>query len=143
VAPGTHPDDARRFEYAALATRGTLHQLPHESFYLRHFALEGASDPGALVIVQPALCELQVELRGDPALADRVQVLDGTGKALELVESFGAFVSFGDSAQLVEGKTGVVQVLETARTLVLQKDGEEVLRKPLRLEPGKRSVESL
>ena len=140
---GTRTDEEGRFEFEALATRGTVLELQHDSLFIRTFSLEDAGDLDDLEIVQPVMCELQVLLRGDPTEADSVQVLDRDGEPLELLESFGAFLAFGDSAQLVEGKTGVIQVLETARTLVLLKDEVEIQRKPLRLDPTQRTVERL
>jgi hypothetical protein len=38
------------------------------------------------------------------------------------------------------GKSDVVRVSDTARTLVLTKGGDEVLRLPLRLDPDQRTV---
>jgi hypothetical protein len=85
------------------------------------------------------LCELQVDLGSDPELADKLQVLGADGQALEVLESYGVFVSFGESVGLEGGKSTVVRVPETARTLVLYKGDAEVLRRSLQLDPGQRT----
>lgn len=131
---GTHTDEEGQFAFAALATRGTILELQHDSFFIKHFALPEGGNLDRLVIVQPVLREVQVEMDLDHGWADKVKILDHDGEALPLVKSYGAFVGMGDWVSLTEGKTGVFQVLETARTVVLLKDGKEVLRKPIRLD---------
>ncbi len=130
---GTHTDEEGRFEFRALATRGTTLELQHDSFFIKHFPLPTDGNLAKLVIVQPVLREVQVEMDSDYEWANTVKILDNNGEALPLVKSFGAFVGMGDWVSLTEGKTGVFQVLETARTVVLLSDGKEVLRKPIRL----------
>jgi len=137
LALGTRTDAEGRFEFQALATRGTTLELQHEAFFIRTWSLEGHDDLERLEIVEPVLCELQVELR-DPAFADSIEVLDPEGQALEVLESWGAFLSAGQSASFADGKTSVLRIQETACTLVLRQDEQEVLRRPLRLDPGQR-----
>ncbi len=135
----TSTDAEGRFEFPCLATRGTSLELQHELFFIRWVALEGQTDLEHLELVQPVLCELQLELASDPELADRLEALDEHGERLDIVDSFGVFVSFGATATIEDGKTTVLRVAETARTLVLFKDQVEVLRRPLRLDPAQRT----
>ena len=135
---GVESDEDGRFEFPALATSGTVLELQHESFFIRQYALAGRSDLAHLEIVEPVLCELQVELQ-DPLFADALVVLDDEGRELQVLESWGAFLSMAENASFEAGRTGVLRVLETARTLVLRKDDLEVLRRPLQLEPGQRA----
>ncbi|HET8743702.1 MAG TPA: hypothetical protein VFM41_13865, partial [Gaiella sp.] len=136
VPLGTRTDADGRFEFPALATRGTMLELQHEWFFIRHVRLDEHDDLEHLELVEPVLCELQIELQ-DPELAASVVVLDESGAELELLESWGVFLSAGEAASFQDGKTSVLRVKETARTLVLRKDGEDVLRRPLALEPGR------
>jgi len=71
-----------------------------------------------------------------PDLADAVRLLDEDGEAVRVLESFGAFSSHREAADLREGRSSVLQVAETARTLVLLKGEGEVARQRVRLRPG-------
>jgi RNA polymerase sigma factor (sigma-70 family) len=139
VPVGTNTDDEGLFEFPKLATEGTLLELQHDRFFIRHVVLEDFVDVEAMEIVQPSLCELQVELE-DAAFADQLEILDLHDEPLELLEHFGAFLGAGPTAGFEDGKTNILQVLETARTLVLTKDGVEVLRRPLSLDVTERVV---
>jgi RNA polymerase sigma-70 factor (ECF subfamily) len=139
AGPETQTDAEGRFEFPLLATRGTSLELQHDLFFIRWVALDGREDLEHLELVQPVLCELQVDLGSDPGLADQLQVLGADGQAIELVESFGVFMAFGQVAELKDGKSNVLRVPETARTLVLSKGGAEVLRRSLQLDPGQRT----
>ena len=135
VAIGLRTDENGRFEFPALATRGTILALQHELFFIREFDLEGVQNLEELEIVQPLLCDVQVELSWDPDLADSLQILDADGLPVDILESFGAFLATRDSARFIEGKSSVFQAIETGETVVLMKDGVEVLRESIRLDP--------
>lgn len=140
-------DAEGRFEFAQLATTGTALQIAAQPFSMRVLELDGFTDLARLEIVEPELCELQVELAGDPHSATTLEVLDGSGTELELHEVHGGENSFAYSleteVQLVEGRSRLLFVQETASELVLRKAGQEVLRVPLQLEPGRRVVKRL
>lgn len=138
VELGLETDADGRFAFPALATRGTLLELQHEALFFAHVRLEGRDDLDDMEIVQPVLCELQIEL-ADPDLADRIVVLDEKGAELQLIVSFGAFTSMAEWAEIEAGKTAVLRVQETARTLVLRRSDQEVLRRPVQLTPGSRT----
>lgn len=135
VVLGTSTDADGRFEFPALATEGTQLELQHEAFFIRHVDLDDYPDLESMEIVQASLCDLQIELE-DAEFADQVELLDADGEALELLEHYGSFLSAGRAARFDEGQTNVLQVLETARTIVLSRDGEEVLRRPIELRAG-------
>ena len=90
-------------------------------------------------IVEPILCELQVEAEGAQEGAV-VQVLDAAGETLLIVESFGVFISESSDAEVREGRTSVLRVPETAAELVLMEGESEVTRQPLRLDLDSRTV---
>ena len=106
---------------------------------LRDRAGLGPDELDDLVLEVPLLCELQVELV-DPDLGDRVMVLDQEDRPLRLVESFGVFLSFDESAALEEGRTGMLRVPESGVTLVLLRGEEEVTSRPLTLDPEERTL---
>jgi len=135
VSIGLRTDEEGRFEFPALATRGTILALQHELFFIREFDLEGVPNLDELEIVQPLLCDVQVELSWDPDLADSLQILDADGQPVEILESYGAFLATGNTARFTEGKSSVFQALETGETVVLMKEGDEVLRESIRLDP--------
>src|SRR6185503_18161387 len=120
---------------AELALAGTELQLQAAPFFFRTVALAPHADLEHLELVEPLLCELQVDLSGDPAFADSLRVLDVDGHELETIESFGNGFSVDTQAGITNGLSGVVVVKETARTLVLFRKGAEVLRRPLHLDP--------
>ncbi len=133
-------DEDGRFAFAALATRGTVLELQHEAFFLRHVELDGRDDLDDMEIVQPRLCELRVDLGAERDLADELRVLDDAGRPLMMLESHGVFLSLVEEVDIVAGSSSIVRVNETAHTLVLLREGEEVLRRALRLDPGEVTV---
>jgi hypothetical protein len=139
---GVETDSDGRFEFAELATTGTA-LFYSGAFTFGEIALADQPDLGRIEIVEPELCEVQVELV-DPSSADRVEALDANGEHLETVELTGVdrgmMLSLGFSAEIVDGRTRLLLVKETARTLVLSKGELEVLRIPIELVPGERAL---
>lgn len=135
---GVVTDGEGRFAFEGLALAETELVLNHARFFVRTVALAGVEDPGKMEIVQPLLCELQVDLGPERSLADEVEARDERGAVLEKVESFGTGWSLGSRARLRDGLSGVLSVPETARTLVFYRGGEEVLRRPVELDPTRR-----
>jgi len=130
-------DAEGRFAFEELAMAGTVldvFTLPWRSFELTQFP-----DPERIEIVVPSLRELQVVLR-EPQLADAFAVLDAAGAELEMIEmlrreSRSVAFTMDERTELTDGRSSVVRVPETARTLVLFLGGVEVLRRPLVLDP--------
>jgi RNA polymerase sigma-70 factor (ECF subfamily) len=135
-----HTDAEGRFEFDELALEGTSLVLHDPRFFIRSVDLDAYDDLEHVEIVEALLCELQVDLTHDPELADAVRVLDDEGNELQTIESFGNGFTLGTEAWFRDGLTSVLSIRETAKTLVLRKDGAEVLRRPLRLDPHERTV---
>jgi RNA polymerase sigma factor (sigma-70 family) len=133
-------DAEGRFTLGETALAGTALVLQDPRFFVREERLDAHPDPSALELVEAVLCELQVDLAGDPTLADALRVLDADGRELETMEGFGNAWSMGTEARFSGGLSPLLLVRETAATLVLRKDGAEVLRKPLRLDPAERTI---
>jgi len=132
-------DSEGRFAFERLAIEGTVLVLQHPRLMFRAVTLEGRADLADLELVEPLLCELQVDLSVTPDLADRLQVLDAAGQPLTIIESFGVGFMAGDDARFTRGLSEVLSVPESARTLVLFAQGLEVLRRPLTLDPTRRT----
>ncbi len=133
-----------RFAFESLAIGETSLDVAAPPFSNHQVDLAEHPDLGNLEIVVPVLCEAQVELVGDPAAADRARMLDERGSELELNEVYGGENSFAwtmeTEVELVDGRSRLLFVPETARTLVLYRAGQEVLRVSIQLEPGRRVV---
>jgi RNA polymerase sigma-70 factor (ECF subfamily) len=78
---------------------------------------------------------VQVEL-ADPGRADAIAVLDEAGANLALTVFRGRSRSDTDALPLAEGRSPVFVVPDTARTLVLTREGKEVGREVLELRAG-------
>lgn len=130
-------DGEGRFTFESLATAGTW--LDVQTMPPFQIDLSGYTDPEDLEIVVPILCELQV-LLASPGLADSLGVFDSHGVELEVIERLhmdGRSVAFsmGPRAEFTDGSTSVIQVPDTARTLVLFLGDVRVLERPLTLDP--------
>jgi len=100
------------------------------------FALEELlDDPARVEIVVGLRRRFRVEL-ADPGSADEVAVLDGDGQVLQLSLMVGNGRRDGGRMNLVDGESGVLTVGDSAATLVLYLDGEEVQRTPLEFDGG-------
>jgi hypothetical protein len=136
---GLTTDAEGRFVLSALAGQGARLNFFHPTFFLFTCRLEGFADLEHLEIVAPTLCELQIVL-ADPTRARRARVLDGEDQLLHALQFRGSEATMLDRLTLVEGKSEVVRVSDTARTLVLYQGEEEVERVPIRLDPGQRTT---
>lgn len=96
---------------------------------------DAVADPSRLEIVVQRRCHFRVELR-DPTMADSIQVLDAAGQALQVHRLEGTSTYSSAQTELHDGRTPVLNVLASARTLVLCKGGREVKRLELALVPG-------
>jgi RNA polymerase sigma factor (sigma-70 family) len=144
-------DAKGRFEFDALALEGTWLEVSGTNFFEAlptRVSLHDVADPSSLEIVVPVQCEVEVETSTDPA-AGAVRMLDGQGAELEIHEvtgmdvpgmETGFTISPAREACLVNGRSRLLLVAETASTLVLLKDNREVARVAIRLEPGERTV---
>ena len=134
-------DEEGGFDFPGLATDGTTLRLFGEGIFFHFVQLSDYGDLANLEIVVPLLCELQIDLEDDPDLADRFQVLDEDEELLTFVVSFGALGNtMNQTGKIEAGRTGVLRVPETARTLVLLDEEGEVTRRPLKLDYERRTI---
>ncbi|MEQ1895441.1 MAG: hypothetical protein ABL998_23125, partial [Planctomycetota bacterium] len=135
-------DAEGRFIFEELAIDGTVLYL--QTMQPQAVDLADQADLELLEIVSPLLCELQV-LLSNPALADSVGVFDDKGTGLQVTErirmdSKSVTWMTDERAQFSDGRTSVIQVPDTARTLVLFLGDVRVLERPLTLDPGAPTV---
>lgn len=100
----------------------------------------GGVPPKEIEITLEMLCHLKVDASNDPALADHLHVLDEEGASLTLHEIGASGVLSTGEAALVDGRSVTLGVSDTASVLVLVKDGVEVRRIPLLLQPRRLNV---
>jgi RNA polymerase sigma-70 factor (ECF subfamily) len=93
-----------------------------------------------LEIVVALRCHLQVDLGDHPDLADEFNVLDASGKELDVVRWQGPQASVGTWGKIHDGRSDILAVADTGRTLVLKKNGDEVQRIDVRLALGEITV---
>jgi protocatechuate 3,4-dioxygenase beta subunit len=139
---GMSTDVEGRFEFLELAVDGTQLTLfggPEYGYLVEHLQLSDFPDLERIEIVLPLSCELQVVLF-DPSSADQARVLDADGNALAILEHHGTFTMVPESVRIVDGRSSVVSVSEHAHEIVLLKDGAEVVRLPLRVDPDRRTT---
>ena len=108
------------------------HEYGRNEQNLATLAGEGVED---LTIVVGLRVHLQVTL-SDPARATQVVVLDAEGECVQINVIQGNSRREGLDASLEAGRTDVLTVPDSAATLVLLLDGEEVARQELNLVRG-------
>jgi len=129
------------FRFARVALDGLSIRLQGERIeFFQVIRLDGRDDLDDLELAIPLICDVQIELGDRLDLADAVRLLDADGEPVRVLESFGAFSAHRETADLREGRSSVLQVAETACTLVLLKGEVEVARQAVRLRPGELTV---
>ncbi|MCP3914459.1 MAG: sigma-70 family RNA polymerase sigma factor [bacterium] len=131
------------FEFERLCTEG-VHLYPSSQHTRgKIFELAAFDDIENIEIRLPSRCSFQVLLERDPLEADAFKILDADGGTMRYTIQYGktaegSYVSSSGSgpAGLADGKSEVVQVDDTARTIVLYLQGVEVRRVPIELEPN-------
>jgi hypothetical protein len=135
--PSLTTDSEGRFAFDELCTAGTeLRVTAKDALTGATFALIEHTDLGRLELALAATCHLRLRL-DDPDFADGLELHDERDRALEITFQLGGIHCMSQSVEILRGVSDVLITDETARTLVLFKDSQEVERIPLRLEPGR------
>lgn len=134
-------DEEGRFEFPALAVEGTTLRLVGERIFFQFVRLDAFDDLARLEIVAPLLCEFQLLFEDDPEFAGDLRILNEADQPLSCVVSYGSLGNtITPNLKIEKGRTRVLRVPETARTLVVIEDGFEILRESLRLNLHRRTV---
>jgi hypothetical protein len=132
----TTTDAEGRFEFERVPREGVkLTVMGDEILPLSHDLVE-EDDPRDLRIEVEVRCHLSLELVELAGLADRLRVLDGEGRSLDVLFIQGGSVNAYTDAPILDDRTGILSVSSAARFAVLLAGGEEVERFPLQLTPG-------
>ncbi|MEO6709418.1 MAG: sigma-70 family RNA polymerase sigma factor [Planctomycetota bacterium] len=94
----------------------------------------------SLEIVVWLRCHLQVDLGDRKQAADAFAALDASGKRTPIMAFHGPMMTFGEFSKFDDGKSEVVIVRDSCRSIVLYLDGKEVGRLPLSLRSGELNV---
>lgn len=136
-------DENGRFSFEASARTSSLHIYPSDRYH-EIVALPEPASRSELRIVHPLHLRLGVDLRDSERVADAFRVLDAAGATLELDApqrvDMGSRMTRREfqvwtHAPLHSGRSRVIDVPDTARVLVLERDGVDVARIALELEP--------
>ncbi len=132
----TITDAEGRFDLGDLCCRGVTLLMAGASIPTgESLALDESMELDDLEIRMPKLCSFQLVLQRDPESADSFWILDEAGELLMPTITLDTTMYLGATVDLKGGRSEVVTSDERARTIVLRKDGEEVERFPVRLDP--------
>jgi len=90
----------------------------------------------ALEIVVSQRCMLRVEIAPGGTAADEFSFVDADGAATQNFHFEGTMIGLRERCSLVEGRSELYATEDTARTLLLYREGREVARVPVQLLPG-------
>ncbi len=131
------------FEMEGIVVAGAHFYLSSPKAGGYEVALDSSMDLENLELRVPLACRIQIVLAQDPEEADRVGLLDAEGQpvphSINLGETVGGgVVSLGGrgGVSLSGGRSAVLKVDESLKTLVLRKEGEVVRQIPVTLTPG-------
>jgi hypothetical protein len=139
---GTRTDSEGRFAFHELATAGTdliVFGGPRLRYQAERYDLASFSDLERVELVLPLSCELQIVLL-DASTATAARVLGADGEPLDFLVHHGSFTAMTAVAAVVEGRSSVISVSELAREVLLLREGEEVVRLPVRVDPNRRTT---
>ncbi|HKD99616.1 MAG TPA: hypothetical protein VKE69_01295, partial [Planctomycetota bacterium] len=132
-------DAQGRFELRDVAREGVFIQAVGESIIPGDVAAPFAN-PEDVHIVVSRRCHMQVELVDANEGVDGFSVFDADGKRLVIRSFRGPMTISSDSESIDSGRSKVVGVDETAKTMALFRKDKEVRRVPLALKPGELTV---
>ena len=130
-------DTEGRFRFDELAVAGTTLILGGESIATaRSIALADVSDLLDVRFAAARAAHIRVLLQSDPAMANTLSLLDEQGARLGLSFMRGGVTLGADAVGIEDGRSPLIRADDSARTIVLHGRDGEVLRQPVRLEPG-------
>jgi hypothetical protein len=102
---------------------------------MNHWPVPEGADLDNLEVRLPRRYHFRVELRSQPERGDRFEMLDAAGERLPMIEGLGNRALLHYDVRMTDGRSSVLSVEETARTLVLYSGEEEVLRMSVEVSP--------
>lgn len=124
------------FAFADVPTEGVELCASGDEIMFAGRRIEPGIDPLAFVLQVDRRMHLQVELAPPTDRADRVRVLDASGKAMLLRIMRGETARTNRIAEIVDGRSEILSLGEGAVTAVFLRNDREVGRMPLQLAAG-------
>lgn len=125
-------DQDGRFVLTGVPRGGIELQLAGENLLTSSYEFPGDVVTSPIHIVVTRRCLVRIDVSGSPlATADSALVLDARGDALHFLRDAGNTRYVEGTTKLTEGRTEVLFVPDTARTIVLRSGGGEVGRLPV------------
>ena len=126
-------DASGTFDLGTVSRDGTYLEVDGPGLMPLRLPVSPGSEP--MTVVLPSRCDVRVLL---PQVdeADQMKILDGRGETLPLVSFRSDRRQVREQVSLWSGRSEVLSVTDNAATLVLLKDGQDVRRIPLHLQPG-------
>lgn len=142
VGPALTTDGEGRFGFHAEALPDLSYQCSSESIFL---VFGGKPKPGQrldeLEIVVWLRCHMQIDLGDRAGSVASFKALDTGGNPTPIMVQHGGQMSYGEWKKISDGKSEIVSVRDTCRTIVLYDElGVEVGRAPIALKPGELNV---
>jgi RNA polymerase sigma-70 factor (ECF subfamily) len=132
--------------------RFSFDRVPKEHVYLAisadgilptDWTIPEGADPANLVAFVDSRCRLEVRVEPPFDRADEVAIRDGDDKLLQIIQANSVRTRYGLTVPLEEGRSGILSVRSSARTLQLKKNGQVVESHPITLAPGEINVVEL
>lgn len=127
-------DATGTFDLGTVSRDGTFLEVDGPGLMPLRLAVSPGTE--SMTVVLPSRCDVRV-LLPDADEADQMKILDGHGETLPLVSFRSDRRQAREQVSLWSGRSEVLSVTDNAATLVLLKDGQDVRRIPLQLQPGR------
>ncbi|GEM_PF-1248453 len=127
-------DATGSFDLGTVSRDGTYVEVDGPGLMPLRLAVTPGTEP--MEVVLPSRCDVRV-LLPDADEADQMKILDGQGVTLPLVSFRSDRRQAREAVSLWSGRSEVLSVTDNAATLVLLKDGQDIRRIPLQLQPGR------
>lgn len=134
-AGATEPDGTFALD-PVQASGAQLHVYAGPGYAMRSFDLADFEDLEDLRVTLPRSAGFFVDLGEGSERADKLTVEDADGNPMPLLQVEGTSAFTMNSGTFSQGRSAVYRVPGSAMWLVLTKQGEPVVRHPLKLEPG-------
>lgn len=134
---GTESDAEGRFELGNLPRRHVNLVVGGEDLVWTTFPSPEEGFDGSPVVVEvERLVRLRLDFSGADPVPDTFSLLDADGMQLQIESRSAGGRTSSSSIPLLEGRSAVLAVSESATTLVLRKGGRELARRAVTLLPG-------
>jgi RNA polymerase sigma factor (sigma-70 family) len=129
-------DASGRFEFRRVPAEGMDVQVRGESVVFAEFLLSKSGAPDAVKLAVHQRCKFEVVIETPGLVGDEIALKDGGGNEVDILKVDSENVNAYTTADLTDGRSGVVSASSAARVLQLLSAGAVVKSVPLRLQAG-------